>query len=389
MTFATGGKSADRDFTKDIPIRIFVHLARDKDVVNWQEQRRAGTLVGVNDETPYGYGRAERMGCEVSFSRSCKENFAVKFFRLVIRVLTGFDFLHVRRQGKLIKKADVVWTHTESQFLAVAALTYWWNKPPKIIGQSVWLFDHWYELSAVKRWFYRKLISKVDLLTVHSECNLAVLQKIFPQKKSALVLFGIPTESMRAPIRRSIVPINILSIGSDRDRDWHTLIEVVRNQSDMTLTILSGTANPKLVNSVSNANILRARSNKDLNEHFDNATVVCVPLIPNKHASGITVIQEAILAGVPVIATDTGGLFSYFSADQIRYVSPRDVNELRYAIRDTVHNSDRSLVQAEMAQRRLSEPGMGAEAFVRRHVELSRELLDQRSVLQASIDDPP
>jgi len=33
-----------------------------------------------------------------------------------------------------------------------------------------------------------------------------------------------------------------------------------------------------------------------------------VPLLPNLHASGITVIQEAVLAGVPVVATDTGGL---------------------------------------------------------------------------------
>ncbi len=44
------------------PLSVFVHLAADKDVVAWREARRAGTLVGVNDETPYGYGRAEKHG---------------------------------------------------------------------------------------------------------------------------------------------------------------------------------------------------------------------------------------------------------------------------------------------------------------------------------------
>jgi hypothetical protein len=33
-------------------------------------ERQSGELVGVNDETPYGYGRAEQMGCALAFSES-------------------------------------------------------------------------------------------------------------------------------------------------------------------------------------------------------------------------------------------------------------------------------------------------------------------------------
>ena len=50
--------------------------------------------------------------------------------------------------------------------------------------------------------------------------------------------------------------------------------------------------------------------------------------------SGITVIQEAVLAGVPVIATATGGLSGYFPPDTVRYVPPGDVAALRDAILD-------------------------------------------------------
>jgi hypothetical protein len=34
------------------PIKVFAHLARDKDAENWRLARTAGTLVGVNDERP-------------------------------------------------------------------------------------------------------------------------------------------------------------------------------------------------------------------------------------------------------------------------------------------------------------------------------------------------
>ncbi len=49
---------------------------------------------------------------------------------------------------------------------------------------------------------------------------------------------------------------------------------------------------------------------------------MCVPLKHNKHASGITVVQEAVLSGVPVVATLRAGLDAYFSHDEIRYVQP-------------------------------------------------------------------
>lgn len=361
-------------------MRIFVHLARDKDVQAWREARDAGTLVGVNDETPYGYGRAEAMGCRVTFSRSEAESSFGKVLRLSIRVLSGFDYFHARRQGQALAEADVVWTHTESQFLAVAALMRGRPQRPKLLGQSVWLFDRWRGFSALRRWLYRRLMADVDVLTCHSELNLAEARTLFPDHRSLLVPFGIPSERVIRPRARStspVGPVAVLSLGSDQDRDWPTLVEAVRGRDDMTLTILSGTADPRLVRGLSNAMIARARTNAELDERFASATVVCVPLRPNKHASGITVIQEAVLAGVPVVATDAGGLSGYFAPDEIRYVPPGDATALRSALLAAAADAAGSLARAEKAQARMAEPDMGAEAFIRRHVEISRDLLQR------------
>ena len=82
---------------------------------------RCGTLVGRNDATPYGYGRAVAMGCDVAFSHSGPESLGSKMTRLGLRVALGYDVLHSRRQRDAMLVSDVVWTHTESQFLAVAS----------------------------------------------------------------------------------------------------------------------------------------------------------------------------------------------------------------------------------------------------------------------------
>lgn len=78
-------------------LRVFVHLATDKDPAAWRRAWEAGTLVGVNEETPYGYGRAERMGCTLAFARAYPESSAARFLRLGLRVLLGFDLLQIGR----------------------------------------------------------------------------------------------------------------------------------------------------------------------------------------------------------------------------------------------------------------------------------------------------
>ena len=361
-------------------IEVFVHLARDKDVVAWREARAAGTLVGTNDETPYGYGRAERMGCRLAYSRSRPESALARLVRLGARAILGFDIVHALRQRQALLAADIVWTHTESQYLAVAAILALAGrgaKTPKLLGQSIWLFDRWSSLPSIQKWLFRRLIDHVDILTVHSVENLAVARKLFPDKRIELVPFGIPSEAMTAPVTRGSRPIRILAPGSDRHRDWDTLALALDGLEDARALILSGTAPQRIARNRPNLTIAKAASQGELVTHLAEATMVCVPLAPNLHASGITVIQEAVLAGVPVIASETGGLTGYFARDGVRYVSPGDVAALREAILALAQDPDAARQMAERAQARMAAGSPSAEAFVRQHVEISRTLIDR------------
>ncbi|TXM99292.1 glycosyltransferase family 4 protein [Methylobacterium sp. WL64] len=357
------------------PLNVFVHLAADKDAVAWREAWLSRKLVGINDETPYGYGRATSMGCTVKFSRTTPEGLAAKVVRLGLRVLTGFDVIHAFRQRRALLAADVVWTHTESQYLAVAAVLSLTKRRPRLLGQSVWLFDRWKTLTPLHKLLYRRLIRHVDVLTVHSSVNLAVARALFPDKRVVLVPFGIPSEQMMAPVARAGKPFHILSIGNDRHRDWTCLASALDGLPNAMSAILSGTAPRVLIKGRPNLQIMQARTNSELFAHFAEADVVCVPLKPNGHASGITVIQEAVLAGVPVVASATGGLEGYFGADAVRYVPPGDPRALRDALQEIARNPEDARARALRAQQHMVDAQIGAEFFIRRHVELSREML--------------
>lgn len=358
--------------------KVFVHLAQNKDAVAWRSAKVAGSLVGRNDETPYGYGRASTMGCDISFSRSQHETVLRKIERFVWRAVLGFDLAHSKRQRAAMMASDIVWTHTESQFLAVAAVIGSHPDRPRIVGQAVWLFDRWPHLPFFQRWLFRRLMRHIDVLTTLSPLNAEVARKLFPATRVEVVSFGIPSETMIKPQLRA-GPARVVAVGNDRHRDWSVLVKAVAKVEGAYLDILSGSAPQSLVGRHCNMRIYAAKTNTELEAAYANASVAVIPLLENLHASGATVIQEAVLSGVPVIASDTGGLRNYFTDDEVTYVPVGDAAAMAAAIIALTSDPQAANAQAERAQRAMLQRGMGAEDYIRRHVALTKELLVERS----------
>lgn len=358
-------------------IRVFVHLGHGQDARQWRERWSRGELAGLNDSSPYGYARADAMGCAVTFSRAHPENAFMKLVRGGLRVALGFDLVHALRNAGPLLASDVVWTHTESQLLGVAAALKLLRprRRPRILGQSVWLMDEWERLTPLHRALYRALIGRVDMLTFLSPDNLTEARRRLAGVRMELVLYGIATDALVPPVPRPDLPIRVLAVGNDRHRDWKTLAAALGSRPGIELTIASRTADPGLARTHANVTIRHVTRNDELDALYRACTLMVVPLRPNLHASGITVMQEAAVLGVPLVATDTGGLRAYFDDEAVAYVPVSDPQRLLDTVHALARDGERRLALARAAQRRMETGALGCEAFVRRHVELSREML--------------
>jgi glycosyltransferase involved in cell wall biosynthesis len=359
-------------------IRVFVHLAHGFGAQRWEERLRCGEVVGLTDRLPYGYFWAQEHGCAVTYSEDKMETQPKRLIRLGVRWILGFDFIHAWRNRSGIFDADVVWTHTESQHLAILLLLLMGPKRrrPKVIAQSIWLFDRWPRFSAPRRLFYARLLSHADLLTVHSPDNLQRARELFPGTRSRLVLFGVRTDAVSALRRRPVrCPIRVLSLGNDEHRDWDTAIAAIRGWQGCELKIVSPSVTEHRIKSIANVTKATPRSMQDLEALYDWADIVVLTIKPNLHASGITVILEATVFGLPVICTDIGGLRAYFPDDEVRYVPPRDAAELRRAIAELAADDASRWMLVERARARVHSHGLSSRSYARKHAELSRELL--------------
>lgn len=382
------------------PMRVFVLLAHGFGARRWAERWARGEIPGINERLPYGYFHCASDRCEVEYSEDASEYQPTRFARMCMRRLLGFDLIHAWRNRAGISAADVVWTHTEFEYLALLLLFRLGlarTRRPKLIAQSVWLFDRWRELSRLKRWTYSRLIEQADILTVLSPDNLHAIRELFPNKMCEFVPFGIDTSKMRPARRKRIErPVRLLSLGNDMHRDWGVLVEAFGGWSECHVRI--GVQNVARLGRAtcgfSNVEILKPVSAAEVECLYEWADIVVVPLKRNFHVSGITVVTEAMLFGVPVICTDTGGLRGYFSDEEVRYVPIGEPESLRAAIEELLRDDDLRFSIVKQAQARIVNSNRNSRAFAYRHYELSRLLLgrpelEPRQAKVAPIDRPP
>lgn len=356
--------------------KAYVALYHSIDAVLWREQYRSRNAEkGVaTDESPYGFHRAEAYGFDVSFARDAPRK-PGGFAAFVTRLL-GFDLLHAWSNRTRVVEADVVWTMTEGEGFAIALLSMLHLVPRRpIICNTVWLLNEWSRTRLYKAVLYRVLVRRIAILSVHSKPCLATAKSAFPKARSELMLFGVNSDLLAPRARPSTnmeAPLHILSMGSDKTRDWETLLAAFGNDDRFRLTIVCWRLTETDVAAYRNVTILRFRTTDDFVFSFHAADFAVVPMKDNLF-SGITSALDAASVGVPVICSRTGGVPTYFDEEEVYYVPVGDAAAMREAA--ATSTAAERLAKAARARQRFERCDYSHEHLARQYCDLSRSLL--------------
>lgn len=351
-------------------MRIHVHLARGFSLDSWEKGFSEGRYP---DASPYGYHHL-CTSHKLSWSIDCPETTVGRLCRLILKKLLGFDIVHAFRNRRLWASADVILTHTEYESLAVSALQGLTNslrrnsnRRAKLIAQSVWLVDRWSTYGPLRRLAYRVLLRRSDFNITLSPVNAAFLSRLLGGKTAQFVPFGISLNSfpLQAPRFSPGPVIRLLALGNDVHRDWATLIEAVKDQREFDLKIVSRTITSASLRNATNISVEEAHNVERIRQLYGEVDVVVVPLLSNQHASGITVVLEAVALGKAVVCARVGGIDAYFAENEIKYYECGNARSLRNALRDLREKRD-ARDQAEKAQRRFRMENYSSEGYARR-----------------------
>ncbi len=343
-------------------ISAAVLLAYDQDPVEWRRRHEAGTTP---DATPYGYERAAEW-VDLRWAESTRESSLSRRVRTSIAGRLGFDAVHAWRNRRMLWAADVIWTHTEREHLAVALLQRFRPRDRRVpvIAQSIWLWDHWAGYGRARRSLYSWLLRAHPLEAVHSRLNEAASRDAVLGRRVILLPFG--SHGAGEP-GSAAGPVDVFAIGNDVHRDWALLADVARALPESSFRVASGNRASRATAWPSNVTVGPVATVGEVAGLYRSARVVALPLRGNLHASGATVAIEAADAGTPVVASDAGGVADYLAAGT-RLAPVGDAAAFAHELKRALGDS-RNVVDPPSAR------GLDQLDYVKRYVLLSRHLV--------------
>ena len=351
-------------------VHVVVVLGADQDAAQWRQRHARGETL---DETPYGYDRAEPL-VRLSWTRSATESARARQWRRSIAGRLGFDIVHVWRNRRLIRSADVVWTHTEREHLAVALLQFFVPRGRRVpvLAQSVWLWDAWARWGGARRRVVAALLRTQSIEVVHSRVNRDIARRSVPGRAVELLPFG-SAASARPMVRQQAgaAPL-VLAVGNDADRDWSVLAAAAARLPDARFHVASSSPRARAVEWPANATVRPAATRAELMGLYAAASVVVVPLKENRHASGATACIEALGAGRPLVVTAVGGVDDYVR-DEARMVDVGDAEALVNALGDALAGRV-AAPSADAAERR----GITQRDYVNRYLLVTAWMLGRQ-----------
>ncbi len=354
---------------RDLRVAIVLRYGLSRSV--WQARHAAGEVV---DETPYGYHLAEG-DVSLTWCEDHAESVLAAQWRRFVRRVLGFDLVHVWRNRRVIRAADAVWTHTEREHLGVALLK--WLRPRRYpahtIAQTVWLWDNWRHLSGARKALYRRLLRQHDVELLLSRVNRDISRQEVPGRLVARIPFGTHLAGpAAAQATRTGVP-RVLVVGNDRHRDWRLMAEVAGLLPEAQFDIVTLADFPRALDWPSNAEIRSISQSEILRGAYAEASAVAIPLHANNHASGCTVAIEGVSAGVPVVATDTGGIDEYLDGATATLVPIGDSQAFASALRAYLDAGTKATDHSVASRRGLSQ-----HDYVARLVAVTRDVVEDR-----------
>ncbi|CAE6711840.1 hypothetical protein R75461_01093 [Paraburkholderia nemoris] len=364
--------------------KVHVHLFYGADPRFYRPGDNIGCL--------YGYHHAESAAFKLTYSQDARESKPVRLLRRALKAALGFDFIHTWRNRDEMLRSDVIWTHTEQEWLSAALMLLLSGRKagadasPLLLAQSVWLLDKWPSYGILRSWLYRKLMKRADQLTTLATENAELCQRYFNRDAKPL-LYGLNTQDF--PVKTPTewtphTPIRIAAIGNDRDRDWETLIKAFGNDARYTVKLATRRRIPASLRAP-NVEIALFSGIKKQHELYDWADVIVVPLRPNSHASGITVMLEAAAVGKPMVVTNVGALQDYFPAGEAAYIPPFNPQALREAVDQLAASPADALHQAQAAAAGLLSRDLTTQNYAMQHVRITQEMLRARAASRGRV----
>lgn len=198
------------------------------------------------------------------------------------------------------------------------------GEPPCVTG-VIWLTDRTADLPSAYRRAVTAGLGRAAGVFVLSSAQVAPLVERWGVDPARIryVPFGVPAREWGKAEPAAQQPGLVVSAGNDWDRDHGLLVDAVNEarRRGLPLRLELLTERPVAVAAAAGVR-RRAAGAEDVRSTYRRAAFVAVATRPNLHASGMTVVLEAMAGGRAVVASATPGMEDYVADGETGLLVP-------------------------------------------------------------------
>ncbi|MGE3619860.1 MAG: glycosyltransferase, partial [Acidimicrobiia bacterium] len=288
--------------------RVHLELTRSLDVAAWTAAWDRGLRP---DRYPYGLDRLARPGLELTVRPPVAPGPSDRFVGGPFRRLTGgLEVAEALRDRSGRRGADVVLAWDERAGIPAALRARVPGEPPVVTG-VIWLTEPDAIANRAARALARVGLPRARAVFALSPAQLDVLadRAGVAHERLHLLPFGVDADfwGPAAEAERA-GPVRVFSAGNDRHRDHDLLVRAFdRVARACPGTELAVVTERDLATGTAPVEHHRSLDHVAMRDQYARASVVAVAVRPNLLVAGITVVVEAMFAGLPVVTTRSPG----------------------------------------------------------------------------------
>ena len=296
-------------------------------------------------------------------SRNEPKNLSLKILKLteffLVRLrLSVFNRLRVFVNSENYTDSDIIISFTDHYSLNLG-LFFKKKKSQLLIGVFHGFSDILDRQPFFLKWYAKqkttKAIKKLDRLVFLGKPDMIEAKRKFTfiSKKSSMLTFGVDHFFWISDENRE-QDIDVLCVGSDRNRDYEILKEV---STSIKFTLIT----TKKINCSSYKNITHINSNlynsvltdQELKKYYQRSKIILIPLKDVFQPSGQSVLLQAMSCSKSVIMTKTKGLFEkklLKDDHNIKFVPPNSSRNIEKRILELIDDDKKRMLIGKLAR---------------------------------------
>lgn len=287
------------------------------------------------DNLLYGYNHLKRFyeieEAKVSYGLERLLNLSLfPFVWLFNSRYTKINFGRLLLALPKVRTADIVITCVDSINKAAALIKKMRLFSQPLVCMAGNVMDGTERFPILHSWIW----SGADIVVTHSPVDLEKLSKMKIDSRGTMIPIGSDQKYWRTSNEKNRKNL-VISIGSDRDRDYKTLLGAAKELPDFSFEIHTSARHAVSLHPPANVKIVTDATSQYSKLVLQKASLVVIPLKETYRAAGQLALLDALLMKKPVILSYTEGtVFAYGlkHGEFVYLISPEDEKLLRLAI---------------------------------------------------------